>query len=281
MIIGQAIVATGHIAVKIKLTGRTDNELPSVVIHRGDGSQIASTLRQRVVGEVGIVARTHDDGLRVISRVGQSTVTIGGRIGEGVLFGEPHVLQTDQLGKMVSCVDVSNGSHFRLDGLVVGQDDDVAVSLEIAQLRQVVVHGIGDVLQVDADGVADANATDSVKVELDGGTRGAVLHKGGLVEVARNLVSSDDTIHRGVISKHGTRFHGKDFIDGVNRSYRQVLDRRFGILFLAGGKHHAHHGKKQKCIEYSVFHFIWCLICFYYGRCFDRLSNLSFYCLGP
>ena len=146
-------------------------------------------------------------------------------------------------------VNLSDGSLGGRDVLVVGQDDDVSVGLEVAQLRQVVVHGVGDILQVDADGVADADATDGVEVQLDGGTRGTVLHEGSLVEVARHLVGSDDAIHRSVFIENSARFQGKNFTDGVNPSYRQFLDRWRRILFLAGGEQCAHHGKKQKCVE--------------------------------
>ena len=108
--------------------------------------------------------------------------------------------------------------------------------------------------------IADAETADGVEVQLNGSTCFTILNEGALVKVARLLVGSDDAIHRGVFRKHGARLHGKDVTNGVNRSYRQVLDRRFGILFLAGGEHQSHHGKKHKDVEYSVFHFIVCFV---------------------
>ena len=147
---------------------------------------------------------------------------------------------------MLTSVDVGNSGQSGLDRFVVGQDDDMTVGLEIAQLRQVVIQRIGDILQIDTDGVTDTDTRNGIKVKLKGGSRGTVLDEGGLVEVARLLIGGDNAVHRGVIVKYGTRFHFKNVSNGVNRTNRQVLNRRFGILFLAGGEHHAHHGKQRK-----------------------------------
>ena len=57
----------------------------------------------------------------------------------------------------------------------IGQNDNVTIRLEIAQLWQVVVNRISHILQVNADGVADADTTDGIQVKLDGGTCSAVL----------------------------------------------------------------------------------------------------------
>ena len=59
---------------------------------------------------------------------------------------------------MVAGDNVGDGGLGGLDVLFVGQDDDMAVSLEVGKLRESVVHGVGDVLQIHTDGVADADA---------------------------------------------------------------------------------------------------------------------------
>ena len=63
LIIRQVSITARHIAVKLQLTGRTQQKLPCAVVNRGDGSQITCTLRQRVVGKVSVVACAHNDSL--------------------------------------------------------------------------------------------------------------------------------------------------------------------------------------------------------------------------
>ena len=86
------------------------------------------------------------------------------------MFRELHVLQTNQTGKVHTCVDVGDGGQRRLDGFNIVQDDDVSISLEVGQLRQVVVQRVGDVFQIDADGVTDAETADGVEVKFKGFT---------------------------------------------------------------------------------------------------------------
>ena len=63
LIIRQPRILAWDIAFKLKFTSRTEVELPSVSINSCDGCQITSTLRQRVVSEIGIIAGAHNDGL--------------------------------------------------------------------------------------------------------------------------------------------------------------------------------------------------------------------------
>ena len=234
------------VAVELQFLSGTDQQLPSGVVDRGDSHQITHALRQGVVGEVGVVAGTHDDALGQVRGVDQGTVAIRRRLGKGAFVREHHVVQLDQAAQMVTGDDVGDGGLLGRDRLVVGQDHDVAVGLEAGELRQSVVQGIGHVLQIDADGVTDADTGSGIQIQLDGIARGAVLHERRLVQVTRLLVSGDDAINRSVLIEDSARLHGQEVTDGIDLADGQALDGRRRIVFLARGEQHTHQGKKSE-----------------------------------
>ena len=194
---------------------------------------------QRVVGKVGVVAGTHDDRLGEVAGINQGTIAISVRLGKGVLLSEHHVVQLHQTGEVVARNHIGDFGLGRLNGLVVGQNHNVTVSLETGKLGKSVVNSVGDILQVHTDGVADAHTRSGVHVKLDGLACLTILHEGSLVEVTRLLVGSDNTINRGILVEHRTRLHIQNLADGVNRSNRKHLDGRFRIILLTRSEHHS------------------------------------------